>query len=120
MWTAENRKRYDRSRLRYPSDLTDDEWQFIEPLIPPAKRGGRRREVNVREVMNGVMYVLSTGCQWRAIPKDLPPRSTVFAYLDLWCYDGRWSVSITSFMSDAASRRNVKRAPQPPSSIVKA
>ena len=85
MWTAENRKRYDRSRLRYPSDLTDDEWQFIEPLIPPAKRGGRRREVNVREVMNGVMYVLSTGCQWRAIPKDLPPRSTVFAYLDLWC-----------------------------------
>ena len=52
MWTAENRKRYDRGRLRYPSDLTDDEWQFIEPLIPPAKRGGRRREVNVREVMN--------------------------------------------------------------------
>ncbi len=54
----------------------------------PAKRGGRKREVNVREVMNGVMYVLSTGCQWRAIPKDLPPRSTVFAYLDLWSYDG--------------------------------
>jgi len=69
-----NRKRYDRSELRYPSDLTDDEWQLIEPLIPPAKRGGRRREVNVREVMNGVMYVLSTGCQWRAIPKDLPPQ----------------------------------------------
>ena len=61
---------------------------FIEPLVPPAKRGGRRREANVREVMNGVMYVLSTGCQWRAIPKDLPPRSTVFAYLDLWSYDG--------------------------------
>jgi transposase len=88
MWTAENRKRYDRSQLRYPSDLTDDEWQLIEPLISPAKRGGRKREVNVREVMNGVMYVLSTGCQWRAIPKDLPPRSTVFAYLDLWSYDG--------------------------------
>jgi len=88
MWTAENRKRYERSQLRYPSDLTDDEWSLIEPLIPPAKRGGRRREVNVREVMNGVMYVLSTGCQWRAIPKDLPPRSTVFAYLDLWSYDG--------------------------------
>ena len=88
MWTAKNRKRYDRSQLRYPSDLTDEEWQLIKPLIPPAKRGGRRREVNVREVMNGVMYVLSTGCQWRAIPKDLPPRSTVFAYLDLWSYDG--------------------------------
>src|SRR5208337_1343643 len=49
---------------------------------------GRRREVDVREVMNGVMYVLSTGCQWRAIPKDLPHKSTVFAYLDLWSYDG--------------------------------
>jgi transposase len=88
MWTAENRRRYDRSQLRYPSDLTDDEWSLIEPQIAPAKRGGRKREVNVREVMNGVMYVLSTGCQWRAIPKDLPPRSTVFAYLDLWSYDG--------------------------------
>ncbi len=57
MWTATNRKRYDRSQLRYPSDLTDLEWGLIEPLIPPAKRGGRKREVNVREVMNGVMYV---------------------------------------------------------------
>ena len=88
MWTVENRKRYDRSKLRYPSNLTDEEWRLIEPLIRPAKRGGRRREVDVREVLNGTMYVLSTGCQWRAIPKDLPPRSTVFAYLDLWSWDG--------------------------------
>jgi transposase len=88
MWTAENRKRYDRSKLRYPSDLTDEELSLIEPLIPPAKRGGRKREVDVREVLNGIMYVLSTGCQWRALPKDLPPKSTVFAYLDLWSYDG--------------------------------
>jgi len=88
MWTAQNRRRYDRSRLRYPSDLTDDEWAHVEPLIPPAKRGGNRRHVDVREVMNGIMYVLSTGCQWRAIPKDLPPRSTLFDYLDLWSYDG--------------------------------
>lgn len=88
MWTAENRQRYDRSQLRYPSDLTDREWSLVEPAIPPAKRGGRKREVDVREVLNGVLYVLSTGCQWRAIPKDLPPRSTVFAYLDLWSWDG--------------------------------
>jgi transposase len=88
MWTAKNRGRYDRSRLRYPSDLTDDEWAHVEPLIPPAKRGGNKRHVEVREVMNGVMYILSTGCQWRAIPKDLPPRSTLFDYLDLWSYDG--------------------------------
>src|SRR6476620_1476316 len=88
MWTASNRKRYDRSRLRYPSDLTDEEWSHVAPLIPPAKRGGNRRHVEVREVVNGIMYVLSTGCQWRAIPKDLPPRSTLFDYLDLWSWDG--------------------------------
>ena len=88
MWTNENRGRYDRSRLRYPSDLTDEEWARIEPLIPPAKRGGNKRTVNVREVVNGLMYVLATGCQWRAIPKDLPPRSTVHGFLDLWDYDG--------------------------------
>src|SRR6187431_2429003 len=66
MWTKENRGRYDRSRLRYPSDLTDEEWALVEPLITPAKRGGNKRTVDVREVVNGLMYVLSTGCQWRA------------------------------------------------------
>jgi transposase len=88
MWTTENRRRYDRAELRYPSDLTDDEWAHVETLIPPAKRGGRRREVDVREVLNGIMYVLSTGCQWRYIPRDLPPRSTLHDYLQRWDYDG--------------------------------
>ena len=88
MWTNENRGRYDRSKLRYPSDLTDDEWAYIAPLIPSAKRGGNKRGVDLREIVNGLMYVLSTGCQWRAIPKDLPPRSTVHGYLDLWDWDG--------------------------------
>jgi transposase len=88
MWTVENRARYDRDGLRYPSDLTDAEWTLIAGLIPPAKRGGRRREVNEREVVNGLMYVLSTGCQWRYIPKDFPPRSTLHRYLDLWEWDG--------------------------------
>lgn len=88
MWTPENRPLYNRDHLRYPSDLTDAEWALVEPLLPPAKRGGRKRTVNLREVVNGIMYVLSTGCQWRAIPKDLPPRSTVFDYLGLWSWDG--------------------------------
>jgi len=88
MWTNENRARYDRSALRYPSDLTDAEWAHVEPLIPPARRGGAKRTVNLREVANGLMYVLGTGCQWRAIPKDLPPRSTVYEYFDLWSWDG--------------------------------
>jgi len=88
MWTQANRRRYDRSKLRYPSDLTDEEWSQVAPLIPPAKRGGTKRTVDVREVVNGLMYILSTGCQWRAIPKDLPPRSTLHDYLELWQWDG--------------------------------
>jgi len=88
MWTRENRPRYDRTGLRYPSDLTDAEWALVEPLVPPAKCGGRRREVVVRDVLNGVMYILSTACQWRALPKDLPPRSTVHRYFQRWDCDG--------------------------------
>ena len=88
MWTSKNRARYDRSRLRYPSDLTDEEWRVVEPLIPPGKTGGGKRTVIMREVVNGLMYILSTGCQWRAIPKDLPPKSSVHDYFDLWTYDG--------------------------------
>jgi transposase len=88
MWTAENRPRYDRDKLRYPSDLSDEEWALVEPLIPPGKPGGGKRTVVMRNVVDGVMYILSTGCQWRAIPKDLPPRSTLFDYLDLWSWDG--------------------------------
>ena len=77
MWKPEHRRAAERRGLRYPSDLTDAEWALVEPMIPPAKRGGRRREVNVREVLNAVFYVLSTGCQWQALPKDLPPKSTL-------------------------------------------
>ena len=88
MWTADNRPRYNRDKLRYPSDLTDAEWAHIEPLIQPGKPGGGKRRVAIREVINGVMYILSTGCQWRALPKDLPPRSTVHDYLGLWNWDG--------------------------------
>src|SRR3712207_2317285 len=61
MWTQENRARYGRSKLRYPSDLTDEEWAIIGPLIPPAKRGGNKRTIDERAVVNGVMYILSTG-----------------------------------------------------------
>jgi transposase len=88
MWSYEDRKRYDRTGLRYPSDLTDAEWALVEPHIPPAKRGGRKRTVDIRAVLQGVLYVLETGCQWRHLPKDFPPRSTVWDYFDLWSYDG--------------------------------
>jgi transposase len=90
MWRQENRARYDRSKLRYPSDLTDEEWAIIAPVdrlwrsTPPAKPGGNKRSIDVRAVVNGVMYILATGCQWAALPKDLPPRSTVNDYLRRW------------------------------------
>jgi transposase len=88
MWTPAHRRAADRRGLRYPSDLTDAEWALVEPAIPPARHGGRHREVNVREVVNGIFYVLWTGCQWKALPKDLPPKSTVHSYFMLWDWDG--------------------------------
>ena len=88
MWKPEHRLAAQRSGLRYPSDLTDAEWAIVEPMIPPARSGGRPRDINVREVLNGIFYVLSTGCQWLALPKDLPPKSTVHHYFMLWDWDG--------------------------------
>ena len=88
MWTEDHRRAADRRGLRYPSDLTDAEWELVKPFVRPAKRGGRPRSVDIREVLNAIFYLLSTGCQWNAIPSDLPPRSTVWDYLDLWEWDG--------------------------------
>ena len=88
MWTVEQRQAHDRAGLRYPSDLKDAEWALVAPFIPPAKRGGRKRTVDVRAVLDGIFHVLATGCQWRALPKDLPPKSTVHDYLTLWAWDG--------------------------------
>ena len=116
MWTAANRARYDRSKLRYPSDLTDAEWQLIGPLIPKAKRGGDKRTVDVREVVNGMLYVLSTGCQWRAIPKDLPPRSTVHGYFDLWTWDG--TLDRMHFTLYQKCREEAGREVQPSAAII--
>ena len=88
MWTIENRARYNRDPLRYPSDATEEEWTEVAPLIPPARRGGRKRTVNIREVFNGLLYVLSTGCQWGALPKEFPPRSTISYYFGRWEAEG--------------------------------
>ncbi len=88
IWTIETRRDYERKTPRYPGDLTDSEWALVAPSIPPAKRGGRKRETNLRKVMDGVLYVLENGCQWRAPRKDLPPKSTVHDYFMLWEFDG--------------------------------
>ena len=116
MWTIENRGRYDRTKQRYPSDLTDAEWALIQPLIPPAKRGGIKRTVVEREIVNGLMYILSTGCQWAFIPKDLPPRSTLNDYFQLWDYDGTLSrIHATLYM---LCREKAAREPSPTAAII--
>jgi transposase len=71
-----------------PSDLSDAEWVLVAPLIPPARGGGRRRSINERGDLNAIFYVLATGCQWQALPKDLPPKSTAHFYFQLWDWDG--------------------------------
>ena len=78
-------------RKAYPSDLTDIEWLILEPLIPPAKPGGRRREVDIREVLNAIFYLLRSGCSWRMMPHDFPPWQTVYGYFRTWRKDGIWA-----------------------------
>ncbi len=80
----------------YPSDLTDDEWAILEPLIPPEKPGGRPREVEMRAVVNGIFYVLRAGCAWRMIPRDSLPKSTVSAYFARFRNEGVWEQILTT------------------------
>lgn len=79
-------------RAPYPSDLTDAQWERLAPLIPPALPGGRRRTVDMREVLNGIFYLNRQGCVWRALPHDLPPWGTVSYYYRRWRRDGTWTV----------------------------
>jgi transposase len=88
MWTAKNRQQYERQGLRYPSDVTDEEWNVVRPYVVPEGSKCSPTPERMREILNGVLYVLSTGCQWRAVPKDLPPRSTLHGWLIRWHCDG--------------------------------
>lgn len=78
------------TRKSYPTDLTDEQWELIELLIPPAKSGGRPRGVSMREVVNAMLYINRAGCQWDMLPHDLPPKSTVYEYFAAWRDDGTW------------------------------
>ncbi len=77
-------------RPAYPSDLSDREWQLLEPLLPPPKPGGRPITYPRREIVNAIRYVLRTGCSWRMLPHDLPPWRIVFHYFRTWRRDGAW------------------------------
>ena len=79
MWTDEHRAAHGQAGTGFPSDLTDPEWKRLEPLIPPARPGGRPRGTDMRQAMNAILYLLRTGCPWRYLPRDaFPPRSTVY------------------------------------------
>src|SRR5437016_8038552 len=81
-------------RKKYPSDLTDEQWAIVSPMIPPAKqnpRGGRPRKVHMREVLNTLLYLNRSGCQWDMLPHDLLPKSTVYDYFVQCCDDGTWA-----------------------------
>ncbi len=74
----------------YVSDLTEEEWALIAPLIPASKRGGRPRNADMRDVLNAIFYVVKTGCQWSMLPRDFPPKGTVFHYFNTWRKSGEW------------------------------
>jgi transposase len=89
-WTETTRAQYRRDHLRYASDLTDAEWAVVAPYLPEPHRRGRPRTTDLREVVNAILYVLATGCQWRFLPKDFPPYSTVQGYFYAWRDNGLW------------------------------
>jgi len=89
-WTAATRRDYARPTGSYASDVTDREWALISPLLPRAKPGGRPRVTCLRRVIDAIFYLLQTGCQWRMLPRDFPPRSTVYGYFRRWRDDGTW------------------------------
>lgn len=90
VWTPSTRAQHDRSWLRYASDMTDEEWALLEPLMPQQPERGRKRRVNLRNVLEGIFYVLQSGCAWRLIPKEFPPISTVHGYFRRFIKEGIW------------------------------
>ena len=112
MWTKITRLKYERDGERYASDLTDAEWALIEPHMPAVKRLGRPRETELRAVWDAILYIARTGCQWRMLPKDFPPFTTVQGYFYDWRDDGLRG-SILSCCCKRAKRRAAKRARRP-------
>ena len=93
VWTEITRPKYRRERLRYASDTTDEEWAIVSPFLLLEHRRGRPRRTDLRAVVNAIFYIAETGCQWRMLPKDFPPFTTVQSYFYQWRYDGRWQTT---------------------------
>jgi transposase len=115
-WTEITRRHYRREGLRYESDTTDAEWFVMQPLLPPASALGRPRATDMRTVIDAILYIASTGCQWRQLPKDFPPYSTVQGYFYAWSRGGIFaSLNYTLVM---ASREAAGREASPTAGVI--
>jgi putative transposase len=101
------------TRKPYLPDLTDEQWAILQLLIPPAKPGGRPREVDMREVLNTILYLNRTGCQWEMLPHDLLPKSTVYEYFSQWRNDGTWQHMLDALRADVRAQPAPSQAPTP-------
>jgi transposase len=115
-WTETTRAEYLRKGLRYASDMTDAEWRLIARRLPPRRRLGRPREVDLRKVVEAILFILSTGCQWRALPREFPPYSTVQGYFYAWRDTGLWQRIVRALVRRA--RRKLGRKPRPTAGII--
>ncbi len=103
-------------RKPYPTDITDQQWQILAPLIPPPKTGGRPRSVEIREVINAIFYILASGCAWRLMPHDFPPWQTVYYYFRNWRREGQWP-SINQTLREKI-RLSVEKEATPSAAII--
>ena len=115
-WTESTRDHYRRDALRYASDLTDPEWALVSPFLPKPSKMGRPRKTSLRSVFEAILYMASTGCQWRAIPKDFPPYSTVQGYFYAWSRSGL--LSHINHMLVVALRESVGREASPTAGVI--
>jgi transposase len=115
-WTETTRRRYRREGLRYASDLTDGEWALIEPFLPAPAKVGRPRKTDLRRLVEAILYMASTGCQWRAIPKEFPPYSTVQGYFYAWSHQGL--LAQINHMLVMALREKVGREASPSAGVI--
>src|SRR5512134_4078363 len=116
MWTEITRPKYERTGQRYASDLTDREWAVIEPLMPAPKRLGRPRETDLRAVLDAILYIARSGCQWRMLPKDFPPFTTVQGYFYHWRDSGLFEQINFELLLQA--RDTAGRAPSPSAGVI--
>jgi len=117
MWTEADRRKYRQEGDRLPSDLSDGEWERLEPLIPQAKPGGRPRKTDMRSAMNAIFYLLRTGCPWRYLPPEVfPPRSTVYNIFRAFQRDGAWEAIWEELR--AALRQRLGREASPSAGVI--